>query len=133
MWTLFLILPGLVCAYFIFLRPVLKALPAFKAFYAEADTIEGKIWAICGKSLTVAWSYFLMIVGAIFNQLDNIATALGDPGFKDQVAELLQSNPKVLSYLAMTISAITIAARLRSIAKVLNTNEDPGKPNDRAN
>lgn len=133
MWTLILILPGLVCAYFIFLRPVLKALPAFKAFYAEADTIEAKIWAVCGKSLTVAWSYFLMAVAALFNQLDNIASALGDPGFKDQVSELLQTNPKIFSYFVMGISAITLAARLRSIAKLLNTNDGPDKANDRAN
>jgi hypothetical protein len=39
MFMLILIVPGLAAAYFIFLRPVLKAVPAFKAFYAKADGI----------------------------------------------------------------------------------------------
>jgi hypothetical protein len=117
MWTLLLILPGLIAAYLIFLRPVLKALPALKGFYTEADTFRQKAWALCGNSLTVAWSYFLMIAGGILNQIDPIAAALGDADFRQQVAEVLNSDPRALGYFAMTVSALTIAARLRSIAK----------------
>jgi hypothetical protein len=117
MWTLLLILPGLIAAYLIFLRPVLKAMPALKGFYAEADTLRQKVWALCGNSLTVAWSYFLLVAGGILNQIDPIAAALGDPNFRQQVAEVLHSDPKALGYFAMTVSAVTIAARLRSIAK----------------
>jgi hypothetical protein len=117
MWSLPLILPGLVAAYFICLRPVLKAIPALKTFYSGADTFWQKLWAVCGKSLTMAWSYFLMIAGAALNQLDTIATTLGDPNFKQQVADFLHSDPKALGYFAMTVSAVTIAARLRSISK----------------
>lgn len=112
-----LILPGIVAAYFMFLRPVLKALPAFTKFYAEAETIEQKLWAVCGKSLTMAWSYLLGFIGGLLNQLDSIATTLGDPNFKQQVIDFLHADPKALGYFAMAVSAVTIASRLRSIAK----------------
>src|SRR4051812_39012484 len=111
MWTLLLILPGLIAAYLILLRPVLKAMPALTEFYTEADTLWQKAWALCGKSLTVAWSYSLLLAGGILNQIDPIAATLGDPNFKQQVADALHSDPKALGYFAMTVSAVTIAAR----------------------
>jgi len=114
-----LILPGLLCAYFLFLRPVLAAIPALKTFYAEADTIWGKIWALCGKSITMLWSYSLMAIGGLLDQIDNIATTLGDPNFKQQVAGVLHSDPTYLGYFAMLVSGVTIAARLRSITKAV--------------
>jgi hypothetical protein len=117
MWKLLLVLPGLIAAYLILLRPVLKAMPALKAFYDEADTFWQKAWAVCGNSLTMVWSYFLMIAGGLLNQVDNIAATLGDPNFKEQVAQIIGTDPKALGYFAMTVSAVTIAARLRSIAK----------------
>lgn len=117
MWTAILVLPGLFALYFMFLRPRLAAYPALKDFYAEADTFWQKVWAVCGKSITMAWSYALMIIGGVFNQLDNIATTLGDPNFKQQVTEFLHADPKALGYFAMVVSAVTIAARLRSLAK----------------
>lgn len=116
MWTLILTVPGLLAAYFMFVRPMLAAMPAFKQFYAEADGFWQKIWAVCGKSLTMIWSYFLMIVGGLFSQLDGIAATLGDPDFKQQVADFLHSDPKLIGYFAMLVSAVTIAARLRSIS-----------------
>ena len=33
-----LTLPGFMAAYFMFVRPMLAAIPSFKTFYAEADT-----------------------------------------------------------------------------------------------
>jgi hypothetical protein len=117
MWTLLLILPGLIAAYLILLRPVLKAMPALKTFYEEADGFWAKAWAVCGNSLTMVWSYFVLAAGALLNQVDNIAATLGDPNFKQQVAQLIGTDPKALGYFAMTVSAVTIAARLRSIAK----------------
>lgn len=117
MWTLLLILPGLLAAYFMFLRPRLKAYPALAAFYAEADGFWAKVWAICGNSLTLAWSYALAAIGFLLNQLDTIATTLGDPNFKQQVGDFLHSDPKYLGYFAMVVSGFTIASRLRSIAK----------------
>lgn len=112
-----LILPGLLAAYFMFLRPRLKAYPAFKAFFDEADGFWAKVWAICGNSLTMAWSYFLAFIGLVLNQLDTIAATLGDPNFKQQVGDFLHSDPKYLGYFAMVVSGFTIASRLRSIAK----------------
>jgi hypothetical protein len=118
MLTVALTLPGLLAAYALFLRPVLKAIPALKSFYSEADGFWAKVWAICGKSVTMAWSYILMAVGGLLGQLDSIAAALGDPNFKQQVSDFVHADPTFLGYFAMVVSAVTIAARLRSIAKV---------------
>ena len=116
LWTI-LIVPGLLAFYCMFLRKELSAFPAFKDFYAKADGFWAKVWALCGKSITMAWSYILMGLGGLLNQLDSIAATLGDPNFKSQVEGLLHSDPKYLGYFAMTVSAFTIAARLKSIAK----------------
>lgn len=112
-----LTLPGFLAAYFMFVRPVLRAMPVLKSFYSEADTFWQKVWAVCGKSLTNLWSGILAVVGGIFSQLDTIATTLGDPSFKQQVTDLIGADPKAIGYFAMIVSAVTIAARLRSIAK----------------
>lgn len=117
MITLLFVLPGLIAAYFIFFRSVLKAIPALKSFYAQADGFWAKMWALCGKSVTMAWSYFLAGVGTVMQYLEPIGAALGDPNIKSQVVGALQANPKVLGYVLMGISAITIVSRLRSIAK----------------
>lgn len=117
MWTALLVMPGIVAIYLMFLRPRLAAYPAFKDFYVEADGFWAKVWALCGKSLTMAWSYFLGAVGFLFNQLDTIATTLGDPNFKQQVSDFLHADPKYLGYFLMVVSGFTIASRLRSIGK----------------
>jgi len=117
MFSLIFIIPGLIAAYFMLLRPFLEKLPAFQKFYIEADGFWAKVWAVCGKSLTLSWSYILMGAGALLNQLDSIAATMGDPNFKAQVADFLHSDPKYLGYFAMLVSAVTIAARLRSIGK----------------
>jgi hypothetical protein len=111
------ILPGLIVGYALFLRPVLKAIPAFKAFYDEADGFWSKVWAVCGKSATLAWSYAIQAVGWLLQWIDPIANMVGDPDLRQQITETLGANPKILGYVLMGISAITIAARLRSIAK----------------
>lgn len=112
-----LIIPGLICAYVFFLRPVLAAIPKFKQFYVEADGFWAKVSALGGHSASIAWGYFLLAVGAVLQWIEPIASALGDPDIKSQITEGLQTNPKVLGYFAMVVSAITIAARLRSITK----------------
>jgi len=112
-----LIVPGLICAYAFFLRPVLAAMPQLKKFYAEADGFWAKVWAVCGKSATLAWSYILVGIGTLVQFIDPLAAALGDPDLKNQVTNTLQADPKILGYVMMAISAITIAARLRSITK----------------
>lgn len=112
---LILIVPGLLAFYCLFLRKELSAMPAFKKFYTEADGFWAKVWAICGRSLTMAWSYILMGIGTLLNQLDGIAATLGDPNFKQQVTDFLHADPKYLGYFAMMVSGFTIAARLKSI------------------
>lgn len=117
MWTMILIIPGLICAYFFLLRPVLAAIPKFKQFYTEADGFWMKLSALGGHSASIAWGYFLAIVGLVFDWIEPIAAALGDPDIKDQIVGTLQADPKVLGYFMMGVSAVTIAARLRSLTK----------------
>lgn len=115
--TLFLVLPGLFAAYAIFIRPWLKALPALKEFYAKADGFWGKVWALMGRSTTILWSLIVAGAAKAFDYIDPLAALLGAPDFKAQVMTLIRDNPQYLGYFAMVVSAVTIAARLRSIAK----------------
>ncbi len=117
MISLLFIIPGLLAVYFLFVRPLLERLPAFKEFYAEADGFWAKVWAVCGKSLTMVWGAALTGLGTLFQYLDPLAAALGDPDLKSQIMQSLSANPQYLAYALMGISAITIAARLRSIGK----------------
>ncbi len=71
-----------VLAYILVVRPILKAVPAPKAFYTEADTFWQKAKALCWNSLTVAWSYVIAAVGVVLQQLDTIAGVFGDPDLK---------------------------------------------------
>jgi hypothetical protein len=110
MITLMFVLPGLIAAYFLFFRSILKAVPAFKEFYAQADGFWAKVWAVCGKSVTMVWGYFLAALGAL-------SAAVGDPVIMSQIASVMKDHPEYLGYALMGISAVTIATRLRSIAK----------------
>lgn len=117
MWFLLLVLPGLIFLYALLLRPLLHKIPAFQKFYAEADGFWAKVWAICGKSITMLWGYVLGGVGALFELLDKLGPAFGDADLKDKVTQALQSNPKILGYILAGISMVTIAARVRSLMK----------------
>lgn len=112
-----LIVPGLLAAYFILARPLLKKIPAFAKFYDEADGFWAKLWALSGKSLTMLWGYGLAAVGGSLQLLDMLAAALGDPSLdlKTQVVQALKDNPSLAAYVLMGISAITIAARFRGL------------------
>src|SRR5260221_7129200 len=112
-----LIIPGLGAAYILFLRPLLAAIPQLKKFYAEADGFWAKVSALGWHSASIAWGYFMAFVGLSMAWIEPIGAALGDPDIKNQVINTLQTNPKVLAYGMMAISAITIAARLRSISR----------------
>jgi len=116
-FLLMLIVPGLVCCYALILRPVLRKVPALAKFYNEADGFWATVWAYCGNSATIAAHYVVGGIGAGFALLDPLASALGDPGLKDQITSALAGNPKAVGYAMIAISVITIAARLRSIAK----------------
>jgi hypothetical protein len=116
MISLALIIPGAIVAYALFVRPILRAMPQLKAFYARADGFWGTMWALCGNSLTIAWMYIVQLVGQVFQWIDPIASMMGDPDFRAQITEALGANPKALGHVLMVISAVTIAARLRSFA-----------------
>jgi hypothetical protein len=117
-WLL-LIVPGLLAAYFLFLRSILHKIPALQKFYDEADGFWAKVWALTGKSITMMWGYFLTAVGMGFELLDKIGPLVGDPtlDLKTTVTTALQNNPALLGYALMGISMLTILARVRSIGK----------------
>lgn len=110
MITLMFVLPGLIVAYFLFFRSVLKAIPALKGFYDRADGFWAKVWALCGNSVTMLWGYFLAALGAA-------SSALGDPTIMGWLTSSLREHPEYLGYVIMGVSAVTIATRLRSIGK----------------
>ena len=110
---LVLIVPGLVFGYAIILRPILRKVPAFQKFYADSDTFWGKVWALCGNSLTIAWHYIVGGVSTLLVFLDPIGQLIGDPDLKAQVQDLLQTKPKVLGYVTLGISILTIFCRIR--------------------
>jgi len=114
---LILILPGLIFAYVVILRPVLRKVPAFQRFYSDADTFWGKAWALCGNSLTIAGHYVIGGFSAMLVFLDPIGNLIGDPELKSQVENMLQSNPKALGYFTFAISVLTIFFRIRSMFK----------------
>jgi hypothetical protein len=106
-----------VVGYVVAVRPVLRALPAFRAFYAEADGFWAKTWAVCGRSATMAWSYLLLVGGTLLSQLDTVATLLGEPAFKEQFATLVHADPTAMGIFTMAVSIVTMLSRLRSIGK----------------
>jgi hypothetical protein len=112
-----LIAPGAIVAYWLFVRPFLRALPQLKTFYERADGFWETVWSFCGNSLTIAWMYVVQLIGQALQWIDPIAAMFGDPDLRAQVTETLGANPKVLGYVLMAISAVTIVARLRSFVK----------------
>ena len=116
--------PGLIVAYWLFIRPTLKAIPAFKDFYAKADGFWATAWAFCGKSITLAFAYFVQFVGWCLQIIDPLAAAIGDPDLRETITNTLQANPKILGYILMGVSFITIAARMRSIASSFNKDDE---------
>jgi len=116
-FLLILIVPGLACFYAMILRPLLRKIPALKTFYDEADGFWSKVWALCGNSLTILWGYLVAAFGSSLQVLDWAATALGDPdlNLKEKIVDALKDHPNYAQYAVMTIAAITVASRLRSI------------------
>jgi hypothetical protein len=112
-----LVISAFVAVYVLLIRPYLKSLPILAGFYTEADTFLGKAWALVHRSATVAWSYILLAAGTVFNQLDTVAAAVGDPDLKTQVSSFFSADAKTLSYFLMGTALVTLAARLRSITK----------------
>jgi hypothetical protein len=112
-----LIVPGLACLYALILRPLLHRIPALARFYAQADGFWQKLWALCGKSVTMAWSYLLAAGGTVFALLDTLAGYAGDPALGDQVKTALQNHPEYIGYFTIGVSLLTILSRVRTLGK----------------
>ena len=98
--------------YAAFVRPLIKALPALKAFYAEADSIWSKLSALAWRSASIAWGMLVAMVSATAQLIDQFSAALGDPDLKQQIQDFFAGyGPTVL----LGVSLVFIVARLRSI------------------
>jgi hypothetical protein len=76
-----------------------------------------RVKAICLHSLTVAWGYILALAGLMFQAIDTIADALGDPNLRDQISAAV-GDAKTVGRILLGVSIVTIVARLRSLRKV---------------
>lgn len=72
--------------------------------------------ASCLNSLTMAWGYFLAIVGTAMQAIDAVADALGDPNLRDQISAAV-GDTKTAGRILLGVSVVTIIARLRSLRK----------------
>ncbi|MEW6645362.1 MAG: hypothetical protein AB1586_33035 [Pseudomonadota bacterium] len=75
-----------------------------------------KLKGACLHSLTVAWSYVLAIVGAVFQAIDSVADTLGDPTLRDQLTAAI-GDTRTVGRILLGISIVTLVARLRSLRK----------------
>jgi hypothetical protein len=75
-----------------------------------------RIKASCLNSLTIAWGYVLAAVGLVMQGVDTLADALGDPSLHDQISAAV-GDAKTTGRILLSISVVTIAARLRSLRK----------------
>lgn len=111
------ILLALILIYVLVLRALLHKIPAFAKFYGEADGFWSHVWAICGKSLTMLWSYVLGGIGGLFALLDRLGPVIGDPSLDLESKIRANLTPTVAGYVLLGISLITIAVRVRSLGK----------------
>jgi hypothetical protein len=116
MWLALAALVGVLGIYLV-IRPTLKALPQFKAFYAEADTIWQKAFALAYKSATVIVSYVGAAIGFALSQLGTVAALVGDPSFQAEVSKVIGADTRVLGVVMIGFSVIVFAARMRSIVQ----------------
>jgi hypothetical protein len=110
-----LLTPIAIVVYVLYLRPIAAA--RFKLLYYVADGFWSKVWALCGRSYTLAAGYVVQFFGFLFQMIDPVAELFGDPELKQQIADGLQANPKVLGVMMSVISAVVIVARLVSLFK----------------
>jgi hypothetical protein len=73
-----------------------------------------KIKTVCMGSITMAWSYILSACGALLDNIEAIATALGDPNLKAQITSAI-GDPKTVGKIVLGIGIITAIARMKSI------------------
>jgi hypothetical protein len=75
-----------------------------------------RIKKICLSSLTIAWGYCLALAGTALQVIDYVADPLGDPELRSQIGSAI-GNPRVAGWILLSISLITVVARLRSLRK----------------
>jgi hypothetical protein len=56
------------------------------------------------------------VVGGVFQAIDGLSDALGDPALKDQIASAI-GDAKTVGRILLGISIVTLIARLRSLRK----------------
>lgn len=113
----FLITPGLIVAYALYLRPILHAMPKFKKFFDDADGFWQTVWALCGNSFKVVFAYFIQVVGWLLQWIDPIANLFGDPDLRQQITDGLQANPKYIGWFLMFVSVVTIASHAKKLVR----------------
>lgn len=108
-----------IVGYVLALRPILRRIPDFQEFYAEADGFWQKVWAYCGKSATVAWSYVLGGIGLALPLLDKVGPLLGDPdlNLQQKIIGLFKDNPQAAGWVLFAFGLITLITRLRSLVQ----------------
>jgi hypothetical protein len=82
-----------------------------KAFFTN---LWARIKAACLGSLTMAWSYIVTTAGALFANIDSIASVLGDPNLNQQVTAVI-GDAKMLGKWLLTVGIVTAVARLKSL------------------
>lgn len=115
-WLFFSSIVVFILAYMV-IRPTRSALPQLKAFYVEADTFWQKASALAWHKASVAWSYLLFVLGWLVNQLDSVAALAGDPDFREQIANLLGADPKLLSYVMIGVSLLIFINRMKAVGR----------------
>jgi len=99
-------------AYAAFVRPLIKALPTLKSFYAEADTVWSRLCALAWRSASIAWGILVAVASVATQLVDQFSAALGDPDLKQQIQDFFAGyGPTVL----LGVSLVFIVARFRSI------------------
>lgn len=83
---------------------------------AKIKAFFQRIWAMCFRSVTIAWSYLLGIFGAVMSQLDGLAALLNDPGLTQNVQSLI-GDAKSFGKWLMVVAVVNIVARARSLIK----------------
>jgi hypothetical protein len=73
-----------------------------------------RLWAMCLRSATIAWSYVLGAAGAVMNYIDQLAALFNDTTFGAQVQTVL-GDPKAIGKWLMVVAGINIATRVRSM------------------
>jgi hypothetical protein len=84
-----------------------------RAFFSGLWT---KVKTACMGSITMAWSYLVSAFGAFLQNVDSIASALGDPSLNQQIASVV-GDAKMLGRWLLTVGIITTIARLKSLIK----------------